>query len=183
MRRSHRLRAARLKLSSGRGGPLKHGYARRRVAFEGIEARPVDVQVQISPGNVAFLIVGLADKAVAESRERVRSALIASGLALPAKRIIVNLAPADLPKEQFGQHSLIGYRSRETNESGLHRMSRNPAADHDRTHSVQNAARSASVLLAAVGLSLIGAGALLWWRYGDAIFVENPILAALAWCF
>jgi magnesium chelatase family protein len=72
------------------------------VAFEGIEARYVDVQVQISPGNVAFTIVGLPDKAVAESRERVRSALIASGLALPAKRITVNLAPADLPKE--GSH-------------------------------------------------------------------------------
>ncbi|HEY8563918.1 MAG TPA: YifB family Mg chelatase-like AAA ATPase [Beijerinckiaceae bacterium] len=72
------------------------------VAFEGIEAREVDVQVQISPGNVVFTIVGLPDKAVAESRERVRSALIASGLALPAKRITVNMAPADLPKE--GSH-------------------------------------------------------------------------------
>jgi magnesium chelatase family protein len=72
------------------------------VAFEGIEARAVDVQGQIAPGNVIFLIVGLPDKAVAESRERVRSALIASGLALPAKRIVVNLAPADLPKE--GSH-------------------------------------------------------------------------------
>jgi magnesium chelatase family protein len=72
------------------------------VAFEGIDARAVDVQVQISPGNVAFAVVGLPDKAVAESRERVRSALIASGLALPAKRITVNLAPADLPKE--GSH-------------------------------------------------------------------------------
>jgi len=72
------------------------------VAFEGIEARAVDVQVQIAPGNVAFMIVGLPDKAVAESRERVRSALIASGLSLPAKRITVNLAPADLPKE--GSH-------------------------------------------------------------------------------
>ena len=72
------------------------------VAFEGIEARAVDVQVQITPGAVAFMIVGLPDKAVGESRERVRSALIASGLALPAKRITVNLAPADLPKE--GSH-------------------------------------------------------------------------------
>jgi magnesium chelatase family protein len=72
------------------------------VAFEGIEARSVDVQVQISPGNVVFTVVGLGDKAVAESRERVRSALIASGLALPGKRITVNLAPADLPKE--GSH-------------------------------------------------------------------------------
>ena len=72
------------------------------VAFEGIEARAVDVQVQIAAGAVAFTIVGLPDKAVAESRERVRSALIASGLALPAKRITCNLAPADLPKE--GSH-------------------------------------------------------------------------------
>ena len=72
------------------------------VAFEGIEAKPVDVQVQIAPGNVVFNIVGLGDKAVAESKERVRSALIASGLAMPAKRITVNLAPADMPKE--GSH-------------------------------------------------------------------------------
>jgi magnesium chelatase family protein len=72
------------------------------VAFEGIEARPVDVQVQIANGNVGFTLVGLGDKAVAESRERVRAALNASGLALPAKRITVNLAPADLPKE--GSH-------------------------------------------------------------------------------
>ncbi|MGL4324803.1 MAG: YifB family Mg chelatase-like AAA ATPase [Beijerinckiaceae bacterium] len=72
------------------------------VAFEGIEARAVDVQVQISPGKVMFVLVGLPDKAVGESRERVRAALIASGLALPNKRITVNLAPADLPKE--GSH-------------------------------------------------------------------------------
>ena len=72
------------------------------VAFEGIEARTVDVQVQVSPGLPAFHVVGLADKAVSEARERVRSALIASGLALPARRITVNLAPADLPKE--GSH-------------------------------------------------------------------------------
>jgi magnesium chelatase family protein len=72
------------------------------VAFEGIEARAVDVQVQVAPGLPAFIIVGLADKAVSEARERVRAALLASGLALPARRIIVNLAPADLPKE--GSH-------------------------------------------------------------------------------
>jgi hypothetical protein len=72
------------------------------VAFEGIEARAVDVQVQIGPGLPAFTIVGLPDKAVAESRERVRGALNAVGLALPPKRITVNLAPADLPKE--GSH-------------------------------------------------------------------------------
>ncbi len=72
------------------------------MAFQGIEAVPVDVQVQIGPGAVAFTIVGLADKAVGESRERVRAALLASGLSLPARRITVNLAPADLPKE--GSH-------------------------------------------------------------------------------
>ena len=72
------------------------------VAFLGLEARPVDVQVQIASGLPAFTIVGLADKAVAESRERVRAALSGVGLALPPKRITVNLAPADLPKE--GSH-------------------------------------------------------------------------------
>lgn len=72
------------------------------VAFQGVEAIPVDVQIQLSTGLVSFTIVGLPDKAVAESRERVRAALHASGLALPAKRITVNLAPADLPKE--GSH-------------------------------------------------------------------------------
>ena len=72
------------------------------VAFEGVEARAVDVQVQVAPGLPAFTVVGLPDKAVSEARERVRSALIASGLALPARRITVNLAPADLPKE--GSH-------------------------------------------------------------------------------
>src|ERR1700741_1106446 len=73
------------------------------VAFQGIEAREVDVQVHVGDGgNGLFTIVGLADKAVAESRERVRAALSAIGLALPFKRITVNLAPADLPKE--GSH-------------------------------------------------------------------------------
>ena len=69
------------------------------VAFLGLEARTVDVQVQISPGLPAFAIVGLPDKAVNESRERVRAALTAIGLALPPRRIVVNLSPADLPKE------------------------------------------------------------------------------------
>lgn len=72
------------------------------VAFEGIEARSIDVQVQVAPGLPAFTIVGLPDKAVSEARERVRAALIASSLALPARRITVNLAPADMPKE--GSH-------------------------------------------------------------------------------
>jgi magnesium chelatase family protein len=72
------------------------------VAFLGIDARPVDVQVQIGAGLPSFSVVGLPDKAVAESRERVRAALCSIGLGLPAKRITVNLAPADLPKE--GSH-------------------------------------------------------------------------------
>ncbi|MDJ0612590.1 MAG: YifB family Mg chelatase-like AAA ATPase [Rhizobiaceae bacterium] len=72
------------------------------VAFQGVEAVPVDVQVMIAPGKLHFAIVGLPDKAVAESRERVMAALHASGLSLPPKRITVNLAPADLPKE--GSH-------------------------------------------------------------------------------
>ena len=69
------------------------------VAYLGLEARSVEVQVQIAPGVPAFNVVGLADKAVAESRERVRAALSAIGLSLPPKRITVNLSPADLPKE------------------------------------------------------------------------------------
>ncbi len=72
------------------------------VAFLGLEARSVEVQVQISSGNPVFNVVGLGDKAVSESRERVRAALNALGLALPPKRIVVNLSPADLPKE--GSH-------------------------------------------------------------------------------
>ncbi len=73
------------------------------VAFEGIDARDVDVQVHIADGGRGeFTIVGLADKAVGESRERVRAALSAIGLALPFTRITVNLAPADMPKE--GSH-------------------------------------------------------------------------------
>src|ERR1700754_5234885 len=72
------------------------------VAFLGLEARAVEVQVQLAPGLPAFIVVGLPDKAVAESRERVRAALAAIGLATPPKRITVNLSPADLPKE--GSH-------------------------------------------------------------------------------
>ena len=72
------------------------------VAFLGLEARAVEVQVQLAAGLPAFVMVGLADKAVGESRERVRAALAAIGLALPPKRITVNLSPADLPKE--GSH-------------------------------------------------------------------------------
>jgi magnesium chelatase family protein len=68
----------------------------RSFAFAGIEAVPVEVQVQISSGLPAFLVVGLPDKAVGEARERVRAALTSMGLALPPKRVLINLAPADL---------------------------------------------------------------------------------------
>ncbi|CAH0206669.1 YifB family Mg chelatase-like AAA ATPase [Roseomonas sp. CECT 9278] len=71
-------------------------------AFAGIDAVPVEVQVQIAPGLPAFLLVGLPDKAVTESRERVRAALTGLGLSLPPKRVLVNLAPADIAKE--GSH-------------------------------------------------------------------------------
>lgn len=71
-------------------------------AFHGVDVLPIDVQVQISGGLPAFTIVGLPDKAVAESKERVRSALNALSLSLPPKRITINLAPADVQKE--GSH-------------------------------------------------------------------------------
>src|SRR6266403_4084464 len=74
----------------------------RTVAFHGVEVIEVETQVTIASGLPAFAVVGLPDKAVAESRERVRGALGALGLALPAKRITVNLAPADRVKE--GSH-------------------------------------------------------------------------------
>lgn len=72
------------------------------MAFVGVEARPVQVEVRITSGKFHFAIVGLPDKAVAESRERVRNALHAVGLGMPFKHITVNLSPADLPKE--GSH-------------------------------------------------------------------------------
>jgi magnesium chelatase family protein len=72
------------------------------VAYLGLEARGVEVQCQIAPGMVGFTLVGLPDKAVAESRERVRAAISALGLSFPPKRITINLSPADLPKE--GSH-------------------------------------------------------------------------------
>lgn len=72
------------------------------VAFQGVQARLVEVQCSVAPGLPAFAIVGLPDKAVSEARDRVRSALGAMGIALPSKRITINLSPADLPKE--GSH-------------------------------------------------------------------------------
>ncbi|QUS36659.1 YifB family Mg chelatase-like AAA ATPase [Falsirhodobacter algicola] len=72
------------------------------VAFEGVEARLVEVQCAVSPGLPAFAIVGLPDKAVSEAKERIRAALDAMSIALPSRRIAINLSPADLPKE--GSH-------------------------------------------------------------------------------
>ncbi|PYG28596.1 YifB family Mg chelatase-like AAA ATPase [Pelagimonas varians] len=78
---------------------VAHAYT---VAFEGVEARTVEVQCAITPGLPAFSIVGLPDKAVSEARDRVRTALASLAIALPSKRITINLSPADLPKE--GSH-------------------------------------------------------------------------------
>src|SRR5579859_1681909 len=72
------------------------------VAFQGVEARRVEVEAQFTGGEVRFYLVGMGDKAISESRERVRAAFSGLGLSLPSRRIIVNLAPADLPKE--GSH-------------------------------------------------------------------------------
>ncbi|MCA0871050.1 YifB family Mg chelatase-like AAA ATPase [Seohaeicola saemankumensis] len=72
------------------------------VAFQGVDARLVEVQCAVTPGLPAFSIVGLPDKAVSEARDRVRSALSAMAIALPSRRITINLSPADLPKE--GSH-------------------------------------------------------------------------------
>jgi magnesium chelatase family protein len=74
----------------------------RTVAFDGIEARPVEAQCALAPGLPAFTVVGLPDKAVSEARERVRAAFAALSIAFPPRRITINLAPADLPKE--GSH-------------------------------------------------------------------------------
>ncbi|MGH1367805.1 MAG: YifB family Mg chelatase-like AAA ATPase [Maritimibacter sp.] len=72
------------------------------VAFEGVAARPVEVQCALAPGLPGFSIVGLPDKAVSEARDRVRAALAAMSIALPSKKITINLSPADLPK--YGSH-------------------------------------------------------------------------------
>ena len=69
------------------------------VAFEGLEARPIDVQCAVTPGVPALTVVGLPDKAVSEAKERIRTALAELGIALPARRVTINLSPADLPKE------------------------------------------------------------------------------------
>src|SRR3546814_9807981 len=81
---------------------MRLGATVSTVADLGVEARGVEVQCQVAAGVPGFVVVGVPDKAVAESRERVRAAISAIGLSLPPKRITVNLSPADLPKE--GSH-------------------------------------------------------------------------------
>src|SRR5260221_12356972 len=82
----------------------------RTIAFQGIDVLPVDVQVQVGGGLPAFTVVGLPDKAVGESRERVRAALVAIGLSLPPQRLTGNLGPADLLKggSPFGLPVALG---------------------------------------------------------------------------
>ena len=72
------------------------------VCFEGIEPQLVGIECAISPGLPAFSVIGLPDKAVSEARDRIRSALGALSIALPSRRITINLSPADMPKE--GSH-------------------------------------------------------------------------------
>jgi magnesium chelatase family protein len=78
---------------------VAHAYT---VAFQGVEARLIEVQCAVTPDLPAFSVVGLPDKAVSEARDRVRTALGSMAIAMPSKRITVNLSPADLPKE--GSH-------------------------------------------------------------------------------
>ncbi|WLI89661.1 YifB family Mg chelatase-like AAA ATPase [Massilia sp. R2A-15] len=71
----------------------------RSRALAGMEAPPVSVEVHLANGLPSFTIVGLPDTEVRESKDRVRAALLNAGFDIPNRRITVNLAPADLPKE------------------------------------------------------------------------------------
>src|SRR5687768_17439351 len=71
----------------------------RSLSLFGIDALPVEVEVDVSSGLPGFSIVGLPDAAVQEARERVRVAISNSGYKFPTKKVIVNLAPANLRKE------------------------------------------------------------------------------------
>src|SRR5690606_19297151 len=82
-----------------RTGVMQTCASATTAAFAGVEARPIEVQVQLTTGTSAIVIVGLGAKAVSEARERVRAAFASIGLAIPAGRLVINLAPADLPKE------------------------------------------------------------------------------------
>ncbi len=94
-----RANVARALLAAGSAaGGIVYGQI-STLAFVGIEARPVEVQVRITPGQTALVIIGLPDKAVAESRERVRDALHAVGLGMPYRHVTVNLAPPTCPRK------------------------------------------------------------------------------------
>ncbi len=149
------------------------------VAFLGIDARPVDVQVQIGAGLPSFSIVGLPDKAVAESRERVRAALCSIGLGLPAKRITVNLAPADLPKE--GSHYDLPIAVGLMVASGA--MPGDEVADYVVIGELGLDASVASVtgcLPAAIGANSIGKGLICPVACGSEAAWASPDMAILA---
>ncbi len=155
-------------------------------AFHGVEARPVSVQVQVTSGQPAFTIVGLADKAVSEARERVRAALTAVGLGLPPKRITVNLAPADLPKE--GSHFDLAIALGLLIEIGA--TPHDAAADFvvmgelglDGSIAPVSGALPAAVAANAMGLGLIcpaASGAEAAWAGGDAKIIAPKSLIQL----
>lgn len=83
----------------------------RTFAIHGVDALPVDVEIDIHRGLPAFSLVGLPDPAVRESRERVRAAIVNSGFEFPLKRITASLAPADLRKAGPGFDLAIAARS------------------------------------------------------------------------
>jgi magnesium chelatase family protein len=89
---------------------------RSRAQF-GIDAPPVTIEAHVTGGLPALAIVGLPETAVREARDRVRSALINSGFEFPARRVTINLAPADLPKE--GGRFELGIALAILAESGL----------------------------------------------------------------
>jgi magnesium chelatase family protein len=157
------------------------------VAFEGAEARLVDVQVQVAGGaQPVFSVVGLADKAVAESRERVRAAFAALGLSLPSKRLIVNLAPADRPKE--GSHFDLPIAVGLMAEMGV--IPRDAAEEHlafgelglDGSISAAPGALPAAVAANSAGLSLIcpqSCGSEAAWAGGDLPIIAPATLIQL----
>ena len=149
------------------------------VAFLGIDARPVDVQVQIGAGLPSFSIVGLPDKAVAESRERVRAALCSIGLGLPAKRITVNLAPADLPKE--GSHYDLPIAVGLMVASGA--MPGEDVADYVVIGELgldASVAAVAGCLPAAMGANALGKGLICPFACGSEAAWASPAMAILA---
>ena len=75
---------------------MKHAQSILNFGFEG---KIIEIECQLSNGLPSIVIVGLGSKAVDEAKERIRSAFASTGIDLPRKRITINLAPADIPKE------------------------------------------------------------------------------------